>query len=215
MYYMEVDLGSAQQMQLMEQQMPAIADISEGLSDSEIEDLGRVLHDQFDLSMEEARQQGPLMLVNRMASDAIDCDEIKVPEMELLKIAQEKGVQTAGLETTLEQLHIAQKVFTGKEILGQLKSAGAYKELFDRIVKAYHSENLHELSLLIADNQFMSKRAYNILVVNRNKRWAKLLPALMKNQRTFFAVGAGHLPGEAGLLQLLKLTGYDVNPVYR
>lgn len=34
-YYMEVDLGSAQQLQLMEQKMPAMTDISEGLSISE------------------------------------------------------------------------------------------------------------------------------------------------------------------------------------
>jgi hypothetical protein len=214
-YFMEVDLGSAQQIRLMEQQMPAMADISEGLSSSQNEDLGRILQNQFGLSIEEAKQQGPLALINRMTTDAIDCDDIKVVEMELLKIAQEKGLKTAGLETALEQLNIAQKVFTGKEILRQLKSTGAYKELFDKIVKAYHSENLQELSILITDRRFMSKRAYNLLVINRNRRWSKAIPPLIESRSAFFAVGAGHLPGEEGLLKLLIEMGYAVNPVYR
>jgi uncharacterized protein YbaP (TraB family) len=214
-YYMEVDLGSAQQIRLMEQQMSAMADISGGLSDSGKEELELILQNQFDLSVNEVNQQGPLTLINRMTIDAIDCDEIKVAEMELLKIAQEKGLKTGGLETALEQLDIAQKVFTGKEILRQLKSTGIYKELFDKMMKAYHSENLHDLSILANDTRFMSKRAYDILVINRNRRWAKSMPTLMESQSTFFAVGAGHLPGEEGLLQLLIEMGFAVNPVYR
>lgn len=214
-YYMEVDLGSAQQVQLMEQQMPAIVDISDGLSDSEKKELGHILQKHFNLSIDEVNQQGPLAIINRMTTDAIDCDDIKVAEMELLKIAQEKGLKTGGLETALKQLQIAQKVFTGKEILTQLKSADVYKELCDRMVKAYHSESLQELSILVTDTQFLSKRAYNILVINRNRRWAKEIPTLAASESAFFAVGAGHLPGEEGLLQLLIEMGYQINPVYR
>ena len=214
-YYMEVDLGSAQQLQSMEQKMPVMADISEGLSIAEKEDLGHLLQNQFGLSLDEARQQPPVMLINRMATEAIDCDDVRVVEMELLKIAQEKDLKTAGLETALEQLEIAQKVFTGKEILRQLKSADAYKVAFGKMVEAYSSENLHELAMLVADERFMSKKAFKVLVINRNKRWAKAIPLLTESQSAFIAVGAGHLPGEQGLLQLLVEKGYTVNPVYR
>lgn len=214
-YYMEVDLGSSQQMQLMEQQMHEITNIFEGLSISEKEDLNHILQDQFDLSVEEVKQMPPVILINRITLDAIDCDDIKAMEPELLKIAQEKGLQSAGLETALQQLHIAQKVFTGKEILRQLKSADGYKELFNKLMKAYRYENLQEIALLVTDKQFMSERAYKILVIERNRRWAKSIPSLIASQSAFLAVGAGHLPGEQGLLQLLNKKGYAVNPVYR
>jgi len=214
-YYMEVDLGSAQQVQLMGQKLLVMADISEGLSTSEKEDLDHLLQNQFGLSLDEARQQPPVMLINRMATEAIDGDDVRVVEMELLKIAQDNDLKTAGLETALEQLKIAQKVFTGKEILRQLKSADAYKAAFAKMVKAYHSENLQELAMLVTDERFMSKKAFNILVINRNKRWAKAIPLLIESQSAFIAVGAGHLPGEQGLLQLLVEKGYSVNPVYR
>ena len=214
-YYMEVDLGSAQQVQSMGQKLPVITDISEGLSISEKEDLDHLLQKQFGLSLEEARQQPPVTLISRMATDVIDSDDVRMVEVELLKIAQEKDLKTAGLETALQQLKIAQKVFTGKEILRQLNSADAYKVAFGKMVKAYRSENLQELAMLVTDEKFMSKKAFNILVINRNKRWAKAMPLLIESQNAFIAVGAGHLPGEQGLLQLLIEKGYAVNPVYR
>jgi uncharacterized protein YbaP (TraB family) len=39
------------------------------------------------------------------------------------------------------------------------------------------------------------------------------LPDLMKEQSTFVAVGALHLPGENGLIQLLQRAGYTVKPL--
>jgi uncharacterized protein YbaP (TraB family) len=39
------------------------------------------------------------------------------------------------------------------------------------------------------------------------------MPAIMKQAPTFFAVGAGHLPGEKGVLQLLRNAGYTVEGV--
>lgn len=51
------------------------------------------------------------------------------------------------------------------------------------------------------------------LIDDRNKKWAKQLPAIMKEAPTFIAVGALHLPGENGILNLLKQQGYTVDPV--
>ena len=214
-YYMEVNLGDVHQLQLMQQHSPTLPDFSEGLSIAEKEDLNQSLQNQFDLSLEEAKQLPPAALINRMIFDAIDCDAPKSMEQELLIIAREKGLLSGGLETALQQLNIAQKVFTGKELLNQLKSADNYKEILARIMKAYHSENLEELSLLVAEKDFMSERAYHILVTKRNRRWVKTIASLTASQSAFIAVGAGHLPGEQGLIQLLIRGGYAVNPVYR
>lgn len=51
------------------------------------------------------------------------------------------------------------------------------------------------------------------MIYDRNKAWAKQLPTIMKTTPTFVAVGALHLPGEKGLLNLLKKQGYKVEPV--
>ncbi|MDY5034870.1 MAG: TraB/GumN family protein, partial [Prevotella sp.] len=50
---------------------------------------------------------------------------------------------------------------------------------------------------------------------NRNLNWAKLMPAIMGAKPTLFAVGAGHLCGEHGMIQLLRNAGYCVEAVSR
>jgi uncharacterized protein YbaP (TraB family) len=51
------------------------------------------------------------------------------------------------------------------------------------------------------------------LIANRNADWAQKMPAIMKATPTFFVVGAGHLPGDKGVLQLLKTAGYTIEGV--
>ncbi|GAB3248122.1 TraB/GumN family protein [Larkinella harenae] len=50
------------------------------------------------------------------------------------------------------------------------------------------------------------------LIDERNHNWMKRLPALMAARPTFVAVGALHLPGPNGLIELLKKQGYNVEP---
>lgn len=51
------------------------------------------------------------------------------------------------------------------------------------------------------------------LVINRNLSWVNAMPAIMKDKATLFAVGALHLTGEKGLLNLLKQQGYTIEAV--
>lgn len=51
------------------------------------------------------------------------------------------------------------------------------------------------------------------MVDNRNMHWMETLPGMMNDASTFVAVGALHLLGEKGLLNLLKEKGYTVEPV--
>ena len=51
------------------------------------------------------------------------------------------------------------------------------------------------------------------LLDNRNQKWAEMLPAQMQEKPLFIAVGALHLPGENGMINLLRQKGYQVDPV--
>ncbi|MFM7106647.1 MAG: TraB/GumN family protein, partial [Flavobacteriales bacterium] len=48
----------------------------------------------------------------------------------------------------------------------------------------------------------------------RNIRFINRLDDLLKMSPVFCAVGALHLPGENGMIALLKARGYDVAPVH-
>ncbi|MEX0883326.1 MAG: TraB/GumN family protein, partial [Cyclobacteriaceae bacterium] len=50
----------------------------------------------------------------------------------------------------------------------------------------------------------------DILLDERNKNWMAPMQSMMRDGSMFFAVGAGHLGGETGLINLLKQKGYTL-----
>ena len=51
------------------------------------------------------------------------------------------------------------------------------------------------------------------LIFGRNADWVEKMPAIMADKATLFVVGAAHLPGERGVLELLEKQGYTVEAV--
>ena len=55
--------------------------------------------------------------------------------------------------------------------------------------------------------------AMDAVVYDRNRAWAAKLVKIMPERACLVCVGAGHLPGDQGLLQLLRNRGYTVEPM--
>jgi uncharacterized protein YbaP (TraB family) len=53
----------------------------------------------------------------------------------------------------------------------------------------------------------------NVLLDNRNQNWIPKIEKVAKEKPTLFAVGAAHLPGENGVIALLRKKGYTVEAV--
>lgn len=77
--------------------------------------------------------------------------------------------------------------------------------------KAYSNQNLDLLYDMV--KQGLDEDEYQDFVSKRNLSWLPIMEEAMKKCCTFFAVGGGHLPGEEGLITLLRKQGYTVEPV--
>jgi uncharacterized protein YbaP (TraB family) len=83
---------------------------------------------------------------------------------------------------------------------------------------AYLAGNLADLSAL-ADEGFaeldpaLSGRIQQRLIADRNRHMAERLEPLLNQGRLFVAVGALHLPGEGGVLNLLAQRGYRITAI--
>jgi uncharacterized protein YbaP (TraB family) len=53
----------------------------------------------------------------------------------------------------------------------------------------------------------------DIMLNNRNRNWIPAMSKKMKKRKYFFAVGAGHLVGEKGVVALLRKSGFTVEPI--
>lgn len=66
----------------------------------------------------------------------------------------------------------------------------------------------------LADEPFsLKKSAEDDLRVGRNKKWIPVIKENVQKSSCLIAVGALHLPGEEGLVQLLREEGYTLKPM--
>ncbi|MBS1612463.1 MAG: TraB/GumN family protein [Bacteroidetes bacterium] len=80
------------------------------------------------------------------------------------------------------------------------------------MVKYYLEQNLDSIAEMDATAD-MPPKLYRALVIDRNKRMAERIGDMAQKQSTFAAVGALHLPGNEGVISLLREKGYTVEAV--
>ena len=137
------------------------------------------------------------------------------------KEAHAQGKTVGGLETMafqIKALYEGKSLERQKELLMcQIDNSVFMDEMADRIVKAFYAQDLDGIK------EAMDQKLHNscdsspeedaLLVDNRNADWLTKMPALMAQKPTLFAVGAAHLPGQKGVLNLLRQAGYTVEGV--
>lgn len=145
-------------------------------------------------------------------------------DLSIQNLAQENNKRIAGLETLEYQTDVLLKSKSfdkSKSDLLKLLSCGNDKieaAMYDMTLSYIEGDidRLYELTKEddICPGLKMDKEDIDLLLTNRNKNWAQILPSkyLSKNN-CFIAVGALHLPGDTGIIQLLKKAGYTVEPV--
>jgi uncharacterized protein len=118
-----------------------------------------------------------------------------------------------GLETLEEQMNL---LFNGsmenqkKHLLTFIKKKDHYRAEYLKMYRLYQQQDLSGLSKMMFSGDEYSQVEMDELLKNRNLRWMQKLPAIISQQPTFIAVGAGHLVGEFGLINQLRLKGYTV-----
>ncbi|MFN9495835.1 MAG: TraB/GumN family protein [Bacteroidota bacterium] len=81
------------------------------------------------------------------------------------------------------------------------------------MTQLYRKQQLDDLEKLMYDETY-KENEINVLLYDRNQKWVEQLPTLMMRAPSFIAVGALHLAGERGLVNLLRQKGYTVTPYY-
>mgnify|MGYP000965600493 CR=1 FL=1 len=82
---------------------------------------------------------------------------------------------------------------------------------FDTMVKLYKSQDIGAMATEAMGDEF--KDYADLMLNNRNANWIPKIGKQMRERPTLFAVGAGHLGGEKGVVRRLRLAGWTVEPV--
>jgi uncharacterized protein YbaP (TraB family) len=130
--------------------------------------------------------------------------------------AKQRDKTVIGLEEMMEQakmIYDADPVEKQAENLVKLLSEDQEaSDATDDLISAYANEDLGAM-LALSDEWSEEFGDMTALIDDRNKNWIPTLEPLLTKGNAFIAVGALHLPGENGLLSLLKKAGYKVSAV--
>ena len=75
-----------------------------------------------------------------------------------------------------------------------------YTEMFE----AYKNQDLAKLDEMIRRNDMGIAKFEDLLLNNLNRNWVQKLKTILPEKGITIAVGAGHLPGENGSINLLR-----------
>lgn len=137
------------------------------------------------------------------------------------KEAAAKGKGVGGLETFDFQINTLYKSATMERqkqlLLCMADNLEFTEEQTENVVKAFFTQDLDgiekAMDAKLNNTCDGTPEEKETLIYSRNDNWMKQMPEIMKQKGTFFAVGAGHLPGERGLLTQLKKAGYTVEGI--
>ena len=161
-----------------------------------------------------------LSVISLMKKKQIHFDQNNAIDFYIPRIAMEKGKKTGGLET----MDFQTKLTLGKpmnemveELMCNVDNSEFYEKQTMEQWDAYREqdiEKLLEIGMMKMGNRCdMTEEYMNDLIFNRNSDWAKKIPSIVKDAPTLFVVGAGHLGGEKGVINLLRKAGFKVEGV--
>jgi hypothetical protein len=165
----------------------------------------------------------PLFLASFADGDGMPNRESSTSyEMEFLEIAEKNDKLLDGLETVEFQMGIFDSIpyrAQAEMLVANLKSDKKEDNEFKKMVNLYKTQDIEALCQTIQADTTTSTGgeglgAYEeMLLVNRNRNWIPIMGRMMREKKTFFAVGAGHLAGANGVIRLLRREGYKVRAV--
>ncbi len=143
-------------------------------------------------------------------------------EMYLSEKAKEASKPTGGLETIDFQISIFDSIPYEAQANMLLETVRADAELsaedggMQEIFELYKKQDIEELQMMMNDSDDpVTKEFGDLFLFQRNRNWIPIIEELVSKKSIFIAVGAAHLPGEAGVISLLQQRGYTVEPLHQ
>jgi len=135
-------------------------------------------------------------------------------EEQLVRRAQKDGKPTAGLESLPEELGSLTDLSGADQIRMLDQTVDELKDIkseMREVTAAWRHGDTARLAALLSSEYDAFPSLYKPLVSDRNRRWLPQLEQMLKaDDNSMVVVGALHLVGQGGLLELLRRKGYTV-----
>ncbi len=213
---MELDLDDPAMMAQMQQlsMRPGMKNISENLSEEDKKVLDDYFKTNYGAGMDQLGILKPFTLSTMALMKSLPCEKTKSYEEYFKNSATTSNKEILGLESVADQMSIFDQIPEKTQIseLVKMIQEGSGDEEFAELVTLYRSQNLSKMLEFMTDDWLFADFK-EIMLDQRNQKWIPLIEEKIAQTPTFIAVGSGHLPGDQGVISLLRKQGYQVTPI--
>lgn len=153
----------------------------------------------------------PYFIAAMLSESKMPCESKNGMEEVIMKSVRKQQKQILGLETMEFQAGVFDSIpyeIQAKELLRTIDSAGKTDSMTLRMLELYRNQDLAGIERLTLAEEGGVSSFLELFLYGRNARWIPAMETSMKKMPTLFAVGAAHLPGEKGVINLLRKAGY-------
>lgn len=164
---------------------------------------------QFDENFGQAK---PFLLLQFILKTSLP-EDIKSYELVLEETAKKNNQELLGFETVDFQLSLFDQMTLDEQVrmvMESLRDEKNAKNKFEEMQQVYLEQDLDQLYKMTKDESTTLNRSF---LEDRNIDWIPKIEEITKNKIVFIAVGAAHLAGPEGVIELLINKGFQVLPV--
>jgi len=187
--------------------------LSDLMPKARYDSLKSYLKDSLNLPPTMFQKTKPFLTYSLILTKLLPCKTLML-ENEIMNIG--KGKKLLGLETLDFQMGLMDKMsyqLQADYLLETLSDKKKSIREFQEMAEAYKKRDLEILLKSIDAEKGMMADFENEMLYKRNMAWIPEIKKLISEKTTFIAVGAGHLGGQKGVLQLLKNEGYTLKVI--
>ena len=158
----------------------------------------------------------PFFISSLISEQKMDCAAKEGMEQAIIKESRQYRKEIKGLESVAFQASVFDSIpydQQARELLKSIDSVEKNSALAAELLSVYKKQDLQKIEELTSREDGGISAFMDLLLYNRNTDWAKKMTGIMQAKNVLFAVGAAHLPGEKGVINLLRQQGYSVKPV--
>lgn len=161
----------------------------------------------------------PMLAASTLEQGSLPCDNTAMMEQVIMAEAKQYNKKIKGLETMAYQAGVLDSIpykLQADQLVAYIDKAGKGEgedQEFEEMFRAYKNQDLQKLEEMLISSDAGISAFTDILLYHRNRNWVEKLRTLLPEKSLLIAVGAGHLPGEKGVISLLRKEGYRVTPV--
>lgn len=158
----------------------------------------------------------PYFISSVISAGLINCEKKSSIEQMIMTEAKKDDKPVAGLETIEFQASLFDSVPYEKQaqdLVLFVDSMDTYKKNTLELFDLYKKQDIQSMDSLVVRSDPGMEQFMDLLLYNRNFRWADQIMGEVFDSSAIFAVGAAHLGGEKGVINLLKKKGFTLKPL--